>query len=83
METATGLKEGDYTLLRVLYNGNMTDIITLISNLSGGTIVSVTFPLSINSGVLSVDLTGYIPTTHESYKIGTADVDFGLHYTSS
>ena len=77
METTTGLREGDYTLLRVLYNGNMIDVITLIGNLSGGGINSVTLPLSINSGVLSVDLTGCIPITHEASKIGTGNVNMG------
>ena len=54
METTTGLREGDYTLLRVLYNGNMTDIITLIGNLGSGTINSVTLPILFASCVIGI-----------------------------
>lgn len=74
-----GLTQGDFTLLRVLHNGTMTDIITLFGSLGSGTINSVTLPLSINNGVLGVDSTGYMPTTHEANKIGNGNVNFGAY----
>ena len=64
MDTLTnGLSQGDFTLLRVLYNGAMTDILAVIPALAGGggggTVTSATAPLSISSGVLSLNLNGY------------------------
>ena len=32
-----------------------------------------------NGGVLSINLTGYIPTSHEAYNVGQANVDFGAY----
>lgn len=56
-----GLSQRDFTHLRVLHNGQMTDILTLFgSGGSGsGTVTSATLPLSINNGVLSLDLSGF------------------------
>ncbi len=81
-----GLGQGDFTLLNVLHNGSMQNIITLIDSLSGN-VDSANAPLSISGGVLSIDLSSYtntaglttllggkISTTHEANKIGAADV---------
>ena len=73
MESITnGLSQGDFTLLRVLHDGGMTDIITLIGSLGGGTINNVTLPLSINNGVLNIDLSSYSTTTQTNTIITTA-----------
>ena len=78
MESLTnGLSQGDFTLLRVLSNGAMTDILTLIGSSGSGTVTSATLPLSISNGVLSISLSGYIATTHEANKIGSADITHG------
>ena len=54
-----GLTSGDFTRLHILYNGVMQDITPLLSGSgSGGIVTSVTSPLSIASGVLSLDLSG-------------------------
>ena len=58
----TGLTEGDFTGLRVLSNGVMTDILTLVGS-GSGTVTSATAPLAITSGVLSVDLSSYITSS--------------------
>ena len=80
MDTLTnGLSQGDFTLLRVLHNGDMTDILTLIGTLGGGPITPVQLPLSINGGVLSVDLSGHMATTHEANNIGNSNVAFGTY----
>ena len=55
----TGLTEGDFHRLAVLHNGSMTDIISLIGSLGGGTVNSATTPLNINNNVLSIDLAAY------------------------
>ena len=54
----TGLTEGDFTALRVLSNGVMTDILTLVGSGSGA-VTSATTPLQISGGVLSIDLAAY------------------------
>ena len=67
MESLTnGLSQGDFTLLRVLSNGAMTDILTLIGSGGSGAVTSATAPLSISNGVLSINLSGFIATTHEA-----------------
>ena len=72
----TGLSEGDFHRLAILHNGSMTDIISLIGSLGGsGAVNSASTPLSISGGVLSIALTGYMPTTHEANNIAAADVD--------
>ncbi len=78
MESLTnGLSQGDFTLLRVLSNGAMTDILTLIGSGGSGAVTSATAPLSISNGVLSINLSGYMATTHEANKIGSADMTHG------
>ena len=76
-----GLSQGDFTLLRVLdpATGQMTNVLALIGAARGGAVTSATAPLSINSGVLSINLTGYIPITHEAYNVGQANVNFGAY----
>ena len=71
MESITNrLNQGDFTLLRVLSNGAMTDILTLMGSGGSGAVTSATAALSISgSGVLSIDGTGYLATTHEAGKI--------------
>ena len=57
MDTLTnGLSQGGFTLLNLLHNGSMQNIITLIGSLEGGNVDSASTPLSISGGVLSIDL---------------------------
>ena len=77
--TTTGLTSGDFHLLNILYNGSMQDITTLFGGGGGGAVSSATLPLSIANGVISVNLAGYIPTTHEANKIGAADLVHGQY----
>ena len=77
METLTnGLSQGDFTLLRVLYNGGMTDILTLIGSLGGGPITSTQLPLSISGGVLSIDLSSSSNTVAMNTAIANALVSY-------
>ena len=62
----TGLKAADFTSLRVLSGGSMQDILTLIGSGGGGgsgLVTSVVSPLSLSSGVLSVNLGSYSTTS--------------------
>ncbi len=83
METVTnGLSQGDFTLLRVLdpATGQMTNVLALIAAASEGAVTSAMAPLAINGGVLSINLMGlYIPTSHEAYNVGQANVNFGAY----
>ena len=72
--------------LYLIYNNNLENILYVVSGSASGsgTVTSANAPLNITtSGVLSLDLTNIMATTHEANKIGTADVNFGLHYISS
>ena len=54
-----GLTSGDFTRLHILYNGVKQDITPLLGGGGGGgTVTGATLPLSITSGVLSLDLSG-------------------------
>ena len=77
MDTLTnGLSQGDFTLLRVLHNGSMTDVITLIGSLGGGNVDSANAPLSISGGVLSIDLSSYSTTGSMNTAIANALVSY-------
>ena len=81
MDTLTdGLSQGGFTLLRALHNGSMQNIITLICS-SGCGVDSATTPLSINGGVLSVDLSGYGTTAQINSAITTALAPYVLTAT--
>ena len=56
----TGLSQADFHVLRVLSNGQMTDILALVGGGSGGAVSSAQAPLSLVSGVLSIDLSAYL-----------------------
>ena len=54
----SGISQGSFDTIYIKdSNGAMTDILTLLAGASG-TVTSATLPLSINSGVLSLDLSG-------------------------
>ena len=56
----TGLSTGDFHLLRVLSNGQMTNILSLIA--AGGGSITANAPLNLTGGVLTVDLSAYAST---------------------
>ena len=76
----SGISQGSFDKICIKdANGVMTDLLTLIGAATGAAVNSATAPLSINNGVLSINLTGYIPTSHESYNVGQANVNFGAY----
>ncbi len=78
LNVLTGISQGSFDKIVIKdVNGQMVDILTLISGGGGGAVSSATLPLSISNGVLSISLAGYIPTSHEANKVGIANVDFG------
>ena len=55
----SGISQGSFDKIYVKdSNGAMTDILTLLAG-AGGPVTSATLPLSINSGALSLDLSGF------------------------
>ena len=55
----SGISQGSFDKIYIRdANGNMVDILTLLAG-AGGTVTSATLPLSINSGALSLDLSGF------------------------
>jgi len=77
MDTLTnGLSQGDFTLLNVLHNGSMQNIITLIGSVGGGTVDSANAPSSISGGVLGIDLSSYSDTVAMNTTIANALVSF-------
>ena len=79
-QVSTGLRQGDFTSLRVLSQGNFVDILTFINQAGGsggGAVQSVSAPLVLTGSALSLDQTGLMLTTHEAHKIGSADAIHG------
>ncbi len=83
MDTLTnGLSQADFTLLRVLYNGGMTDILSLIGTLGGWPITAIQLLLSISgAAVLSIDLSSYSTTAQINAAITTALAPYVLTAT--
>ena len=55
----SGISQGSFDKIYVKdSNGAMTDILTLLAS-AGSTVASATLPLSVNSGILSLDLSGF------------------------
>ena len=54
-QVSTGLRQGEFSLLKVLSQGNFVDILTLINQGGGGgSVQSVSAPLALTNGVLSL-----------------------------
>ena len=68
-------------------NGQMEDILVLLAaggGGGGGLVTGATSPLSIDgSGVLTVNLSGIMQTSHEANKIGSAPVSSGAFDVTS
>ena len=83
MDTLTnGLSQGDFTLLNVLHNGSMQNIISLIGSLGGGNVdsanaLSIDLSSYTDTAGLTTLLAGNLDTSHEAGKIGNANVDLG------
>ena len=76
----SGISQGSFDKIYIkAANGGMTDLLTLMGAAAGAAVNSATAPLSIKNGVLSINLTGYIPTSHESYNVGQANANFGAY----
>ena len=85
LNVLTGISKGsfDNVYLRDA-SGNMVDLLTLLAG-AGGTVTSATLPLSINSGALSLDLSGFCTSasTPLSLTSGQVTIDLTSYSTTS
>ncbi len=80
----SGISQGSFDKIYVKDNsGAMTDILTLLAG-AGGTVTGASPPLSINSGVLSLDLSGFCTSasTPLSLTSGQMTIDLTSYSTS-
>ena len=76
MYTSTlGLSQSEFTELKVLKDGVMTDVTTLVGG--GGTVETASYPLVITGSNLGINTSLFLPTSSECAKIGAADCDLG------
>ena len=81
----SGISQGSFDKIYVKdSNGAMTDILTLLAG-AGGTVVRATLPLSINSGVLSLELSGFCTSaiTPLSLTSGQMTIDLTPYSTTA
>ena len=65
----SGISQGSFDKIYIRdANGNMVGILTLLAG-AGGTVTIAILPLSINSGVLSLDLSGFCTSAHQHTSI--------------
>ena len=69
--STSGLSTGNYTLLNVLKDGAMQDVVELIGAGSAGAVSTASAPLSINAGDISLDASGLATTADLANKIDT------------
>ena len=85
--TNTGLSEGDFHRLHLLYNGVMQDIVPLLGGGGGGggTVTSATSPLSISNGALSLDLSGFATAASSPLNLqnGLLTIDLSQYSSTS
>ena len=78
----SGISSGTFGALTLYRGGAYQDLNVILNGLGGGggggAVTSATLPPSIANGVLSINLSGYMATTHDANKIATADVSHGL-----
>ena len=80
---SNGRSQSDFAHLNVLHNCGMKDTLCSLGTLGGDPIASRQIPLNISRGVLSVDLSACMATSHEANKAGNSDVAFGTLDTNS
>ena len=81
----SGISQGSFDKIYVKdSNGAMTDILTLLAG-AGGTVTSATLPLSINSGVLSLDLSGFCTSANTPLSLtgGQMTIDLTSYSTTT
>ena len=81
----SGISQGSFDKIYVKgSNGAMTDILTLLAG-AGGTVTSATLPLSINSGTLSLDLSGFCTSASTPLSLtgGQMTIDLTSYSTTA
>ena len=62
-----GLSQGEFTELKVLTDGVMTDVTTLVGG--GGTVETARYPLVITGSNIGINTSLFLPTSSECGKI--------------
>ena len=87
----SGISQGSFDKIYLRdANGNMVDLLTLLaasggSGSGGGTVTSASLPLSINSGVLSLDVSGFATaaTSPLNLQNGLLTIDLSQYSSTS
>ena len=81
----SGISQGSFDKIYIRdASGNVVDILSLLAG-ANGTVTSASLPLSINSGVLSLDLSGFCTSasTPLSLTSGQMTIDLTSYSTTS
>ena len=74
----SGISQGSFDKIYVKdSNGAMTDILTLLAG-AGGTVTSATLPLSITSGALSLDVSGFCTSASSPLSLTSGQMTIDL-----
>ena len=85
LNVLTGISQGSFDKVYLRdASGNMVDLLTLLAG-AGGTVTSATPPLTINSGVLSLDLSGFCTSASSPLSLtgGQMTVDLTSYSTTT
>ena len=76
--TTSGPTSADFTRLHILYNEVMQEIVPLLGSGSSGIVTSVTSPLAIHSGVLSLDLSSICTSSSSPLSLTNGQLTIDL-----
>ena len=84
LNVLTGISQGSFDKVYLRdASGNMVDLLTLLSSLGGGItdVISQSSELVVTTSgttkILTLNLGGYLSSSHEAGKVGNANVAFG------
>ena len=85
LNVLTGMSQGSFDKVYLRdASGNMVDLLTLLAG-AGGTVTSATLPLSINSGALSLDVSGFCTSASSPLSLtgGQMTIDLTSYSTTT
>ena len=85
LNVLTGISQGSFDKVYLRdASGNMVDLLTLLAG-AGGTVTSATLPLSINSGALNLDVSGFCTSASSPLSLtgGQMTIDLTSYSTTT